>query len=160
MWFVDRSRIPLGRHDCPRTSADSHTRNGPPVGSGALRDSATLAIQILSEGFNEVHSPMMFGDSHFFVVAPSVACRCIGGVLCCRINKLGGDCGGYTAHQIQRLMSLFLGSPSGATPVLHSGLLTDILGSFDSYRRRSVADVEIVTSGCGRRRCKTYAYGP
>jgi hypothetical protein len=32
IWFVERSRIPLGRLDCPRTSAHSHTWNGPPVG--------------------------------------------------------------------------------------------------------------------------------
>jgi len=61
-----------------------------------------MQTQILGEGFNEVHRPMMFGDSHFFVVAPGVACCCVGGIVCCRINMLWGEFGGYTAHHLPK----------------------------------------------------------
>ena len=43
---------------------------------------------------------MMFGDSHFFGVAPSVARRCICGILCCKIKILRSEFGGYAAHHL------------------------------------------------------------
>jgi len=49
---------------------------------------------------NAVHCPLVFGDSHFFGVAPSGACWCIDEILCFRNNILRSEFGGYTAHHL------------------------------------------------------------
>jgi hypothetical protein len=75
-----------------------HLFGGDSSGSGALRESATTTTRILSEGFNEVHRPLMFGDCHLFGGASTGARWCIDGILCFKNKALGSEFGGYTAH--------------------------------------------------------------
>jgi len=62
---------------------------------------------ILSDTCCEVHRPLMFGDSHFFAVAPSGACWCIDGIVCFRIKILRSEFGGYTAHHLSLYLQCF-----------------------------------------------------
>jgi hypothetical protein len=62
---------------------------------------------------NEIHRPLMFGDSHFFGVAPSGACWCIDGILCLKNRILRSEFGGYTAHHLPLVLTDHIGTFRG-----------------------------------------------